>query len=214
MAQTNKEAQVAAKETAKQDSTDDEFARVFDQVLYQDEKILKGIKPHKGKTYFSRIVAFGLPMLVFLATVICLICIPDESGQGGLVGTELVWALVSVSVAFVLCMTLCVVFTYLFYKHTFYVVTNQRIIIRTGIIGVDFKSLELKSIGASDVYVSLLDKILCKNTGSIRFGSASSPMTNANSYAFAHIKNPYELYKQIRALCSEAKGEEQPENKK
>lgn len=193
--------EVAKAKATKDEAANDELVRAFDPVLDPDEKIIKGIKPHKGKVYFSRLVSFGLPLLLFLAIVIVGFCVPDENGEK-LSGSELGLAIGVVVGVFVVCMLLCIIFTWLYFKHTLYAVTNKRIVIRTGIIGVDFKSLDLKNIGASNVYVSFLDKILCKNTGTLRFGSASSPMTSGNTYAIAHVKNPYELYKEIKSYIN------------
>jgi len=76
---------------------------------------------------------------------------------------------------------------------------------------VDFKSLDRKMIGAIDVNVSLLDKLLRKNTGTLKYGSMSSPINNQTStYVFAHISNPYENYKKIKECiddCKEKKNE-------
>ncbi len=193
--------EVGKKRASKAEAVNDEIVRAFDPVLDEDEKIVKAIKPHKGKVYFSRLMTFGLPLLLFLGLMLLAICLPDENGEA-LVGSELVVAAVVVSAVFVLGLVLCLVFTWLYVKHTIYVVTNKRVVIRTGIIGVDFKSLDLKNIGASDVYVSLLDKMLQKNTGTLRFGSASSPMTANNTYVIAHVQNPYELYKEIKSYIS------------
>lgn len=71
---------------------------------------------------------------------------------------------------------------------------------RTGIIGADFRSLDIKMIGAIDVEVGLLDKLIHQNTGSIRFGSMSSPINNqtGGGVVFASITNPYETYKKLK----------------
>ena len=58
-------------------------------------------------------------------------------------------------------------------------------------------SLDIKNIGASNVCVTFLDKIVRKNTGSIRFGSNSSPISNSY-YSFSNIENPYQVYKEIK----------------
>ena len=104
------------------------------------------------------------------------------------------------------------------YKHTYYAYTNKRIIIRKGIIGVDFKSLDIKMIGASDVHVSIFDKLLKKNTGTLCFGSTASPLmnngTNVNSFTFANIEKPYDLYKEIKSYISDNSETKKKETKK
>ena len=77
------------------------------------------------------------------------------------------------------------------------------------IFGVDFKSLDMSMIGAVNVYVSLIDKLVHKNTGSISFGSTASPIgynqSSAAAYKFSHIANPYETYKEIKSFIDEYK---------
>ena len=92
------------------------------------------------------------------------------------------------------------------YKKTFYAYTNKRVIMRTGVIGVDYKSLDIKMIGAIDVYVSFFDKLVHKDTGSLRSGSMSSPINGqASAFIFSHIEKPYENYKKIKEFIEEQK---------
>ena len=100
-------------------------------------------------------------------------------------------------------------FTALHYKNVYYAYSNKRIIIRSGIFGVDYKSLDMSMIGAVDVYVSLLDKLLKKNTGSLSFGSAASPVGSANAsmYRFNHITLPYETCKEVKSYIDAYKKE-------
>ena len=79
------------------------------------------------------------------------------------------------------------------------------------IFGVDFKSLDLSVIGAVNVYVSLLDKIVHKDTGSLKFGSPSSPIAGEDSsaYGFSHISQPYETCKEIKVYIDSCKKEKE-----
>ena len=56
---------------------------------------------------------------------------------------------------------------YLYYDVTHYAITNRRVIFQTGIIGRDFKILEMTDISNAQVSVDIVDKLLGKNTGSI-----------------------------------------------
>lgn len=90
------------------------------------------------------------------------------------------------------------------YKRTIYVVTNKRLIIRSGFIGVDYKSVELRQIGLINVRVDFLDKLIKSNTGTITFASAAIPMYGQNgqvgAFRFACVDNPYEVYKRVKEL--------------
>lgn len=52
--------------------------------------------------------------------------------------------------------------------------------------------------------VDFLDKLVHPNTGSIVFGNAAAPVYASPNrrypaaYSFAHIDNPYEVYKKIK----------------
>ena len=97
------------------------------------------------------------------------------------------------------------------YKNVCYVVTNQRLIIRSGFIGIDYKELNIKAITTTDVRVDFFDKLVHPNTGTIFFGSASNPVVvnsnNSNarqfSYKFEYIENPYDNYKRIKDIIAQ-----------
>ena len=172
---------------------------LFDQILDKNEQIIKVLKPNKFK-YTITSVLWGLICSVFFVLPFFG---PDLT-------TGMVIALILITAIYLLIWTL---FAVLRYKKTFYGYTNKRIVIRTGIIGVDFKSLDMKMIGAIDVYVSFLDKILRKNTGTIRFGSMSSPINNQNStYMLNNIESPYDLYKEIKEVIDDCKESKEIKN--
>ena len=131
--------------------------------------------------------------MLYMGIVFCLV--PDE----GMKPTpELIWVPVVIYLALILIIFL---FTLVHYKNVYYAYTNKRVIIRSGIFGIDFHTLDMGMIGAVNVHVSLLDKILMKNTGTLTFGSTASPVVSANggaSYKFTHILMPYETCKEIK----------------
>lgn len=175
---------------------------LFELILDKDEHIVQTFKPNKTKLYFKNIFCYTIILLFFMLSSFACMFIPDESGKALPIGY------IAIPIAiFVILEILLIVFLTMYYNKTYYAYTNKRIIIRTGIIGIDFKSLDMGMIGAIDVYVSLLDKIIHKNTGSIRFGSMSSPINaqTPSSYCFAHISMPYENYRQIKSYIDEYK---------
>lgn len=165
---------------------------VFNQILDKNEEVIEVFKPNKIKYFVKHIL-----LAVFCAGIMIFpFCLDAEL-------VSYVWASIAVGIIFVV---IWIIFVVLNYLKTFYAYTNKRIVIRTGIIGVDFKSLDMKMIGAIDVNVSILDKILRRNTGTLRYGSMSSPINNqASTYVFAHISNPYENYKKIKERIDDCK---------
>lgn len=167
---------------------------LFNVVLEDDEKILKIYKPNKLRTWFTMIVIGVALLLIFIPLII--MGFVDDFGWESLVAV----LLISIVIAL-----FSVPFISLWYKKTVYAVTNKRILIRTGLIGVDYKSLDFTMLGAMTVNVSWADKLLKKNTGMISFGSMASPMMNSigTTFVFSYLNNPYETYKEIKKIINE-----------
>ena len=92
------------------------------------------------------------------------------------------------------------------YKNIAYIVTDNRLIIRSGLLGVDYQEIRRDSILSINVNVTPFDKIMKPNTGTLIFGTASNPIivntqnnrgTNQNAFKFECIDNPYDLYKKL-----------------
>lgn len=171
----------------------------FENILDKDEKIEKIFKPNKTKMVFSSLLVIFFTSLFYIVPMLCASLVKDENGE-----SMPILALYIALALTILILVLTIICIIVKHKNTFYAYTNKRIIIRTGIIGIDYKCLDLKSIGAVNVNVSWLDKLLHKNTGTITFGSMSSPLTNQGfSYMFASIVAPYEVYKEIKEKIEE-----------
>ena len=133
---------------------------LFSHILDDDEKIIKVFKPNKGKLFLSSIFMNFIWSFWFLAFGIFMVLFPDEG-----ITIDKIYVLVPIGIYLVL-FAFIILFTALHYKNVYYAYSNKRIIIRSGIFGVDYKSLDMSMIGVVDVYVSLFDKIIKKNTGS------------------------------------------------
>lgn len=177
--------------------------KLFENILDKDEKIEKVFKPQKAKFFFSVFLYWGITFLFFALVGVFAVLFPDEGME-----VELVYLLIPIGIWIAL-MLLAFLFAWIYYKNIYFAYTNKRIIIRSGIFGVDFKSLDMSMIGAVNVYVSLIDKLVHKNTGSISFGSTASPIgynqSSAAAYKFSHIANPYETYKEIKSFIDDYK---------
>lgn len=168
----------------------------FNVILNKDEHIIESFKPKKAKMFFSSI--FGACVIaLFIAAVACLAHFIPDYDTGDVMPFSAFVIMIAVAVAVII---VSVIFVAVAYNKRLYCITNQRVIIRCGVIGVDFRSLELKSIGAVDVNVGLFDKILRMNTGTIRFGSMSAPINGNVAYAFAHVVDPYGVYKRLKEI--------------
>lgn len=182
---------------------------MFDHVLDDDEELLKVFKPNRTKFFTTNILGYTCIFLLFVFISCMAIIFPEEG-----VTISLFYLFIPLGI-FVVLFGLAILFLCLYYKNVFYAYTDRRIVIRSGIFGVDYKSLDMDMIGAVNVYVSVIDKIVRKNTGSLTYGSTASPMIaekGGSAYKFAHIVNPYETYKEIKAVIEKHK--KKKENKK
>ena len=174
----------------------------FKQILDDDEKIVKAFKPNKIKLYFSNFFGFFILLLIAIGIIIAF------SISDGIDTTDsLLFALLVLGIWVVL-FILDLIILKLYYDKRIYAYTNKRMIIRNGVIGVDYKSLDIDMIGAVDISVNVIDKIINKNTGSIKFGSMARPINPANTneiFAFTSIENPYEVYKEIKKFMDDTK---------
>lgn len=175
---------------------------LFEKILDKDEKIVKVFKPHKGKFFCSVLLSWGLCLFMFAFIGSLAILFPDE-------GYEVKPILLLIPIGFwVISELLVLLFSSIYYKNLYYAYSNKRIIIRSGVFGVDFRSLDMSMIGAVNVYVSLLDKIIKKDTGSIMFGSTASPIgyqSSGSIYKFNNIQLPYETCKEVKSYIDEYK---------
>ena len=178
-------------------------AELFANILDKNEKIIKVIKPNKLKLFVYWFTAsFWSAFWIVFCSIIPMICSGAESG------TFIPWEYYMIPVGVVvLLFILTGVLAEVYYRNNFFAYTNTRILIRSGIIGMDFKSLDMRYVGAINVKVGFWDKVLKRETGTISFGSMSSPMATSKAigYNFSHIEKPYELYREMKEIVDEVK---------
>ncbi len=176
--------------------------KLFERILDDDEKIEKVFKPQKTKLFLSSFFGITMTTIWFVIMGIIGVLVPEEGYE-----PEPIYVLIPIG-CFVVILLFTWLFTAIYYKNLYYAYTNKRVIIRSGIFGVDYKSLDMGMIGAVNVYVSLLDKLLRKDTGSVTFGSMASPMVTekgGSAYKFGHIVMPYETCKEVKAAIDKFK---------
>ena len=175
--------------------------QVFENILEKDEKIIKMWRPNKAKFWWFW-------MLTYIGSMIWVFAVPLVVGIEDGAGTGLWVALGATGGVFVFGWIVMWVAGALWLKNRYYAYTERRILIRGGIIGIDYKSLEYKSLNATVVKVSLLDKLVRRDTGTIKFGSPSSPVLSiwaghSNQYMFNHIEAPYATLREIKEYMND-----------
>ncbi|MGI6210145.1 MAG: PH domain-containing protein [Bacilli bacterium] len=170
------------------------------KILMKDEKVLYTIKPCKTKLVVSSLLTMlfviGLSFLTFL--------IPAEEGDD--LAAKNMWTAIGVGVVAAV-MILVFICQLLAYRNRFYTVTDKRFIIQSGLLGIDFASVPVEAVQFLSVNVSVLDKILRRGTGSITFGTVSTPIAaqnQATGFRYGDIPNVYENYKVFKELIDNA----------
>lgn len=138
---------------------------VFEEILEKDEQVVKVLKPNKSRYFKSFFGMFYIP--IFWPHLIVLMVLS--------LFTFPIW----ISKA-------C--------NNTYYAYTNKRLIVRRGIFGNSYHSLEYKDITSTSVNVGFFDK--SSKTGSLVFVNPSSH--HEHPMCFAHIKNPYKEMNEIK----------------
>ncbi|MBN1618995.1 PH domain-containing protein [Candidatus Dojkabacteria bacterium] len=107
---------------------------------------------------------------------------------------------------------------FLSYKNIKYYITNKRVIMASGLIGVDYKFIDFDQIHNISVNVGLMDKTLGGgNTGSISIFSGEFEQSKNGIYAkndfFLGIENPYEIVRLLKDVSFDIKTDIEYPNK-
>lgn len=86
------------------------------------------------------------------------------------------------------------------FSNTFYSYSDKRVMMRSGFIGTDFKTIDYDKISDIEVTVSVLEKMY--NVGTIKFFSGRTQTeegTTTKLYdSWSAIENPYEIFKMVK----------------
>src|SRR3989338_7522331 len=106
----------------------------------------------------------------------------------------------------------------LVYKHTYYAITNKRVLLQKGLIGRDFEMVDFDQITNAEVNVGFLDKLFGGNSGSILISTAGSftygrygPVQRP--YTLRNIENPYDIFRFFKKVSHAVKTDIQYPNK-
>ena len=195
---------------------DTDNKEMFNDVLDEGETVLGVWRPNKKKywAYFNWLYFWSMCWVALTFVFVPLAGIEEEDS-----GQVILWCiLIGLAIAFAVYLIgyfIARIFAKLAYKKRYYAYTNKRILIRCGVIGVDYRVLDYKLLGAITVTVGILDRMLGGKTGYIRFGSASSPIIGGyggnlgfGGFTFAHIDMPYDLLREIKKTINTAQEKE------
>lgn len=91
------------------------------------------------------------------------------------------------------------VYLVLVYGKTVYAYTNRRMMMRSGVIGTSFKSIDYDRIQELDVTQGVIERLF--NVGTIRVFSGNTSAKGARIYdRFVSIANPYDVFRAIKGV--------------
>ncbi len=164
-----------------------------EDVLEKGESILLKTKPKRSAYVWGSILGMLPLVLVWAAIDISIICfIPFES--------EMLWFLIpffALHLAPVWIWLYNVITVSIRYKNLEYVFTEKRIIIRSGVIGIDFKSVYYSDIEGVNLKVGITDKIF--KVGDIYIKAKTQSCT------LYDVQNPYKLLSEIQKITLDIK---------
>lgn len=95
----------------------------------------------------------------------------------------------------------------LVYRNTFFCYTNKRVIIRSGFMGVDYKTKDFYEIGNIEVNVSPIENMM--GVGTIRIDEEIVRTSNNKSRRVGNrlygIQRPYEVFKALKEIAMDIK---------
>lgn len=175
------------------------------KVLMKDEEVFGTYQPNVIKMILTNLFVF----VVSIVFVIIFLLI-GEFGEVDAVDPEAyhrtyLFVKAGVLGGLVVIFLLALVLQLLAYRNRFYTVTNKRFIIQRGLIGIDFQSIPVHAVQYISVNVSFIDKILNKGTGTIVFGTMSTPVSASEGakFVFSNLPEVYENYRKFKELIDQ-----------
>lgn len=185
----------------------------FRRILEANESVLWEGKPE----LFPYILDKSVPY--FFAGVIWMILIRYfvmTDGQAlGLLNNSLFLLLPHLFIGIVM-MIGPVVYSIASCRATSYLATDRRILIRSGLLGEDFESIEYDEIAQTKVDVGLRDVLLTGSSGNIHLhGKYRHAHQSAGQFVYTlwHVRDPYEVFKMIEKISRDFKTEMKYPNK-
>lgn len=171
----------------------------FDSVKDDDEQILWTGKP-KFFPYAVTGLAAGFGIIIFIAMYFLM---TRNAAQAESNGPFSFWFL-SIPVGLFLFTFLQKLFSY---SNTSYGMTNKRVMMRTGFVGTNFKSIDYDKISDIEVTVNAVERAF--NVGTIKFFSGRTQTDDgATSKLYDRweaISNVYEVFKKVKQVSVDIK---------
>ncbi len=101
-------------------------------------------------------------------------------------------------------------YSWLVFKYVRYAITDKRVIIKSGVIGRDFKTVDYDKITNVEVNVSVWDRLLAKSSGTICIFTAGTISYGRRGpyhtpYRLSNIRNPYKVFRFFKKVSHDVK---------
>jgi membrane protein YdbS with pleckstrin-like domain len=175
---------------------DHHLAPDFEAITEPDEQIL-----WRGKPVFWPFVLHAVPILIIGAIWgvmdIGMLGNAFSASHGQLDLSLLVFALLHGFPAWG--GIIYAVYLVLVHNNTVYAYSNRRLLMRSGVVGTSFKSVDYDRIQELDVTVGVLERLF--GVGTVRAYAGRNTAKGARVYdQFVSIANPYEVYRAIKGV--------------
>ncbi len=166
----------------------------FESIKDDNEKILWTGKPKFIPFIFTGILG-GIFTIAF--GVVWLLSVRNLNSNGEKSSPSYFWIFGLIPLTAGLFAFLRKVFSF---SNTAYSYSDKRVMMRSGFIGTDFKTIDYDKISDIEVTVSIVEKIY--NVGTIRFFSGRTQSDEGNITklydSWTAIENPYEVFKMVK----------------
>lgn len=174
----------------------------LDKILDKNEKVFWEGKPNFWPFFFGG-VAVSLVGLIFLFAGIIVMIKGIRTGNLLFLLFPHFW--IGIAIVFGV-----PIYKAMVYKHTYYAITNKRVLLQTGLIGRDFQMVDFDQITNAEVNVGVLDKLLSKSSGSILVSTAGTftyrkGRAVAKPYMLSNVPDPYEVFKFFKKVSHAVK---------
>ena len=172
----------------------------FDSVKDDDEQVLWSGRP-KFVRYSITALGTGISVFIFIGAYYAFA--KSIKNDDGTAGSFHIW-FVALPIGFFVWSFLNKLLSY---GNTRYAFTNKRVMMRTGFIGTDFKSIDYDKISDIEVTVNFIERLF--NVGTIKFFSGRTQTDEGTTTKlYDHweaIQLPYEVFKQVKQISVDIK---------
>ena len=173
----------------------------FDSIKDNDEEILWTGKP-KFIPYIFSGIASGIYTIAF--GVIWLLVMTNINSDNDTNSVPFFWIFGLIPLLQGLYVFLNRLFSY---SNTAYAYSNKRVMMRTGFIGTDFKTIDYDKISDIEVTVNVIERMY--NVGTIRFFSGRTETDDGSTTklydSWSAVEKPYEVFKMVKQTSVDIK---------